>query len=48
MNFAKQDVSAKGIDVYSEEKWKMIRMREMKIKLFMLMELKKCRNELVC
>ena len=46
MNFAKQDLNGKGIDVYSEEGWKMIRMRETKIKILMPMELKKYRNEL--
>ena len=46
MNFAKQDLNAKGIDVYSEEEWKMIWIRGTKIKLLMSTSLEKCRNEL--
>ena len=48
MNFAKQDVNGKGNNdnFYSEETRKLCWMRETRIKLFLLMELEKCRNEL--
>ena len=45
INFAKQDVNAKSIDVYSEKESKMIPIRETNIKLLLLMELEKGRNE---
>ena len=46
MNFAEQDVNEKGIDIYSVEERKMIRMRDLKIRLSMLVELEECRKEL--
>ena len=48
MNFAKQDANAKGNDVhyYLEEERKLCWMRETRIKLFMVMELEKCRTGL--
>ena len=45
MNFAEQGVNAKDIDVNLKKEQEIIRMREMKIKFFMLMQLEKCRNE---
>ena len=45
-SFAEQDVNAKVIDVCSKEEWKMIWMRETRIRFFMQMELEACRNEL--
>ena len=46
MNFAEQGLNAKGTDVCSEEKRKMVWMPETKIRFFMQMELEAYRKEL--
>ena len=48
IDFAEQDVKAKGFDVCSEEERKMVWMRETRIKIFMQMELEACWDELDC
>ena len=45
MNFAHQDVNAKGIDVCSEEEQKIMCMREPRIMLFMQGHFEACRDE---
>ena len=45
MNFAEQDVNAKGIAVCSKQEHKMMCMREPRIRLFMQVELEACGRE---
>ena len=45
INFAKQDMNAKGIDACSEEERKMMWMHKTTIKIFIQMELEACRDE---